>query len=108
MHHREIVVRDDSNLNASHIWRSISQNQDMLTIMRKLDKSLKAGADRILTEQEVSYCYQQMKDQSLKEQLGLEETELLIQRAWNTLRELMNALLLDRDFLILEESASRK
>lgn len=55
----------------------------------------------VLSEQEVSYYYTALKNETLLEQMTLSEKQVLFEKGWNTLKTVMRSLFLQKEFKIL-------
>ena len=68
----------------------------------KIDKEKSNQRKIVLSEQEVSYYYTALKNETLLEQMTIPEKQVLFEKGWSTLKTVMRSLFLQKEFKILQ------
>ena len=67
----------------------------------KIEKEKSNSRKIVLSEQEVSYYYTALKNETLLEQMTISEKQVLFEKGWFTLKTVMRSLFLHKEFKIL-------
>lgn len=75
---------------------------------QRLLAAQKARGVQIYNDVELLHLYKQLKDPNLRNELDGRQLEHMSKKCWETLRVVMNELLLTREFEVIESNYKRK
>ena len=91
-----VAINDKKNLKNESL-KSFEHN-----ISVKVTKEKSYQKKIVLSEQEVSYYYTALKNETLLEQMTIPEKQVLFEKGWSTLKTVMRSLFLQKEFKILQ------